>query len=74
LGIGHPGNKERVHGHVLGNFTKEDDAWREPLLKAVAENAALLITPHKNHELFMTKVAAAMPKITINEKEQKNEL
>lgn len=43
LGIGHPGSKERVHGHVLGDFAKSDSEWLEPLLAALAENAALLV-------------------------------
>jgi PTH1 family peptidyl-tRNA hydrolase len=42
LGIGHPGEKERVHGHVLGNFTKSERSWVEPLLKAVADAAPYL--------------------------------
>lgn len=42
LGIGHPGSKERVHGHVLGDFAKADDAWLEPLLDALADNAGML--------------------------------
>ena len=41
LGIGHPGHKDRVHGHVLGNFAKVD-TWVEPLLDAVADAAPLL--------------------------------
>ncbi|HLP67614.1 MAG TPA: aminoacyl-tRNA hydrolase, partial [Rhizobium sp.] len=32
LGIGHPGDKERVHGHVLGDFSKVDRTWLDPLL------------------------------------------
>ena len=27
LGIGHPGHKERVLGHVLGDFAKADQEW-----------------------------------------------
>lgn len=36
LGIGHPGAKERVTGHVLGDFAKVDREWLEPLLDDVA--------------------------------------
>ncbi len=39
IGIGHPGHKERVTGHVLGNFAKADYAWLEPMLGAIAEAA-----------------------------------
>ena len=36
LGIGHPGHKEKVTGHVLGDFAKADADWLEPMLDAVA--------------------------------------
>ena len=42
LGIGHPGEKERVTGHVLGNFTKADRTWVDPLLSAIGEAAPYL--------------------------------
>lgn len=42
LGIGHPGAKELVHGHVLHDFAKADRTWLEPLLDAVAQHAPLL--------------------------------
>lgn len=54
LGIGHPGHKDRVTGHVLGNFAKVDD-WVEPLLDAVADAAPLLAAGKP--EDFMTRVA-----------------
>ncbi|SUE45144.1 aminoacyl-tRNA hydrolase [Roseomonas gilardii] len=54
LGIGHPGIKERVHGHVLGDFAKVD-TWVEPLLDAVADAVPLLAQGRP--EEFMTKVA-----------------
>src|SRR4030081_964424 len=44
LGIGHPGIKELVHGHVLSDFAKDDRAWVAALCEAVADNAALLAT------------------------------
>jgi peptidyl-tRNA hydrolase, PTH1 family len=55
LGIGHPGNKERVTGHVLGDFARADQPWLEELLGAVAEAAPLLAG--RRPEDFMTKVA-----------------
>jgi PTH1 family peptidyl-tRNA hydrolase len=42
LGIGHPGIKELVHGHVLSDFAKSDRPWVTALLDAIADNAALL--------------------------------
>ena len=54
LGIGHPGHKDRVTGHVLGDFAKVD-TWVAPLLDAVAD-AALLLAEGKPED-FMTRVA-----------------
>jgi peptidyl-tRNA hydrolase, PTH1 family len=42
LGIGHPGVKELVHGHVLSDFAKADNDWVVTLCDAVAEHAALV--------------------------------
>ncbi|WP_334176007.1 aminoacyl-tRNA hydrolase, partial [Pseudoxanthobacter sp.] len=42
IGIGHPGAKELVHGWVLHDFGKADDAWLVPLLDAMADEAPLL--------------------------------
>jgi len=42
IGIGHPGDKARVTGYVLGDFAKVDQDWLEPLLDAIADNAELL--------------------------------
>ena len=43
IGIGHPGVKEMVHGHVLGDFAKSDREWLDPLLDAIADDAGLLV-------------------------------
>jgi PTH1 family peptidyl-tRNA hydrolase len=55
LGIGHPGVKEFVSGHVLGDFAKGDRDWLIKVLDAVAEAAPLLAGGKP--EDFMTKVA-----------------
>lgn len=43
IGIGHPGNRERVYSHVLGDFAKADLEWLDPVLKAIAEAAPALL-------------------------------
>ena len=55
LGIGHPGVKEHVLGHVLGDFAKGDQEWLNRLLDAVADCAPMLAAG--KIEDFMTKVA-----------------
>jgi PTH1 family peptidyl-tRNA hydrolase len=42
LGIGHPGVKALVQGHVLGDFAKADREWLDVLLEAAAAHAGLL--------------------------------
>lgn len=58
IGIGHPGHKELVTRHVLGNFAKADAEWLEPLLDAIGANAGLLIDG--NSANFMNKLALAI--------------
>ena len=57
LGIGHPGDKARVTGHVLGDFAKSDREWLDPLLQAVADHAGLLVSGDPS--TFMNRVALA---------------
>ena len=59
IGIGHPGVKEMVHGHVLSDFAKADREWLDPLLDAIADNAALLAKGDDNG--FMNKLRLALP-------------
>ncbi|MCZ0961667.1 aminoacyl-tRNA hydrolase [Paracoccus benzoatiresistens] len=42
LGVGHPGDKERVAGHVLSDFAKADQGWLDDLLRGVSDGAAAL--------------------------------
>jgi PTH1 family peptidyl-tRNA hydrolase len=58
LGIGHPGIKELVHGHVLSDFAKDDQPWVAALCEAVADNAGLLATGRDS--TFQNKVHLAM--------------
>jgi peptidyl-tRNA hydrolase, PTH1 family len=59
IGIGHPGDKSRVTGHVLGNFTQDDQIWLETLLKNIALNAPDLAKKPTN---FTAKIMQAMKK------------
>jgi peptidyl-tRNA hydrolase, PTH1 family len=68
IGVGHPGEKHRVHGHVLSNFSKADEDWLVPMLDAVAEAATYLA---KDDDAgFMNKVAVMLRP---NEKKPKPE-
>ena len=58
VGVGHPGEKDRVHGHVLQNFSKADEEWLVPLLSAMAEAAPHLA--RDDDAGFMNKVAVTL--------------
>ena len=55
MGIGHPGSKEQVHNHVLGDFAKVDATWLDPLLDDIAQNVDLLFKGDGSQ--FMNKLA-----------------
>ncbi|MFO1038695.1 MAG: aminoacyl-tRNA hydrolase [Geminicoccaceae bacterium] len=55
IGIGHPGHKEKVLGHVLGDFAKSEQPWLDQLLDAMADAAPLLTSTDESG--FMNRVA-----------------
>jgi PTH1 family peptidyl-tRNA hydrolase len=58
LGIGHPGVKELVMPHVLGDFAKQDREWLKLLLESVADNAEMLA--RGEDEKYQSKVHLAV--------------
>ena len=56
IGVGHPGERERVTGHVLGNFRAEDMAWRDSLLERIAEYLPELL--EGDESLFASRLGA----------------
>ncbi|MCZ8136721.1 MAG: aminoacyl-tRNA hydrolase [Porphyrobacter sp.] len=62
LGIGHPGHKDRVTGHVLGNFAKAEEDDLAAMLGAVSAEAEWLA---KGDDVrFMNDVALRMQDMT----------
>ena len=58
LGVGHPGDKEKVVGHVLKDFSKADQQWLDKMIEAIGENVDLLIKGEDSG--FMNKVSFAL--------------
>jgi len=58
IGVGHPGVKELVHAHVLGDFAKSERPWVETLCDVIADNAELLAQGKDSS--FQNKVHLAM--------------
>jgi len=59
LGTGHPGDKDKVHGHVLSDFAKSDAEWVGKLLDAVAKAAPLLV--HGDDDKYQAEVMRLAP-------------
>ena len=55
LGIGHPGHKDRVTGHVLGNYAKAEQDDLVEMLGAVSAEAGWLASG--DNVRFMNDVA-----------------
>nr|Q07RP6.1 RecName: Full=Peptidyl-tRNA hydrolase; Short=PTH [Rhodopseudomonas palustris BisA53] len=58
IGVGHPGVKELVHGHVLNDFAKAERPWVEAMLEAITDNADLLVGDRDSQ--FQNKVHLAL--------------
>lgn len=55
MGIGHPGDKNRVSGYVLSDFSKEEQKWLPDFIDTVARFSDLLV--QGNETDFMTRVS-----------------
>jgi PTH1 family peptidyl-tRNA hydrolase len=58
IGVGHPGAKGRVHGHVLGSFTKDELKWFIPMVEAIVDAAPHLA--RDDDAGFMNKVSVTL--------------
>ncbi len=58
IGIGHPGQRDMVHGYVLKDFAKADQEWLDRMLPAIADAAPELVRGDDAN--FMNKVALVM--------------
>ena len=55
MGIGHPGDKNRVSGYVLSDFSKAEQEWIPDFVAAAVREAPLLVQCQMDD--FMTQVA-----------------
>jgi len=58
IGVGHPGAREMVQGHVLGDFSRADREWLDVLLDAIADDAGLLAKGDDNG--FMNRLTLTL--------------
>lgn len=68
IGIGHPGAKSKVTGHVLGDFAKADQQWLSPLLDAIARSAPYLLV---DDQRFASDVAQQLAPLRDNATKEK---
>ncbi len=58
LGIGHPGDKDKVSGYVLNNFSKAEMAWLPDFLGSITDHISVMLCGDETG--FMNKVALDM--------------
>ena len=58
IGVGHPGESDLVHGHVLNDFSKDEWLWVEAMVEAIADHADLLAA--KRPEEFQNRAYLAL--------------
>lgn len=61
IGIGHPGAKDRVSGHVLGDFSKADQDWLGPLIDNLARAAPMLVAGDKEFQNELGRLRGPSP-------------
>lgn len=59
MGVGHPGQKELVHGYVLSDFHKAEQGWRDDLIRACAD--ALPFAAAGDDDRFQAEVMRLAP-------------
>jgi len=59
IGVGHPGDKALVQGHVLSEFHKVDKVWLEPMLEALSD--ALPFLAAGDDERYQAEVLRLAP-------------
>ena len=59
IGIGHPGDKKRVHNYVLSDFPKSELEWVKRTIDAIADAVPPLVEGDDSG--FMTRVAYLAP-------------
>ncbi|MGB4101521.1 MAG: aminoacyl-tRNA hydrolase [Alphaproteobacteria bacterium] len=60
LGVGRPPEgREAVHDYVLHAFAKADQVWLDPLLRTLAQEAALLLAGNDGE--YMNRMVRALP-------------
>jgi PTH1 family peptidyl-tRNA hydrolase len=54
MGIGHPGDKNKVSGYVLKDFSKSEQPWLDNVLYGIEKHSELLL---EGSDDFMTRMA-----------------
>ncbi|MBL9060714.1 MAG: aminoacyl-tRNA hydrolase [Mangrovicoccus sp.] len=68
LGIGHPGDKDRVAGYVLSDFGKAELDWLDALLRGIGDGAAALAEDDSARFLNAVALRVAPPRPSTGQK------
>jgi peptidyl-tRNA hydrolase, PTH1 family len=59
MGIGHPGDKQMVHSHVLSDFTKAETIWAQAMIAACIKHSDLILKGER--EAYQNEVMRTAP-------------
>ena len=62
MGVGHPGRKEAVPGHVLRDFAKVDAEWLDDVLRGVSDGAPALAAGDAGRFMNAVSLRVAPPR------------
>ena len=68
LGIGHPGDKDRVAGYVLSDFAKAEQDWLDNLLRGIGDGAPALAEDESAKFLNAIALRVAPPRPSTGQK------
>lgn len=60
VGVGHPGDKQKVAGHVLKDFSSADKDWLVPMIETMAREIELVLDG--DFSTFQNRVHLALPR------------
>ena len=68
LGIGHPGDKDRVAGYVLSDFAKAEGVWLDDLMRGISDGAPALAAGEGARFLNAISLRTAPPRASTGTK------
>lgn len=64
IGVGHPGDKTKVVGHVLNDFSMSEREWVDKVIHSIGKYLPILVS--RDYSMFKSKVASIFNEARLN--------